>query len=54
MDTVLLGTLGGVVAMVATALGAVPALIGRSLSAQASDTLWDLPPASCCRRPISR
>ncbi|SHI87778.1 ZIP family metal transporter [Wenxinia saemankumensis] len=39
MDTILLGTLGGLVAMAATTIGALPALIGRSLSQRASDTM---------------
>ncbi|MCL7408712.1 ZIP family metal transporter [Marivivens donghaensis] len=39
METILNGTLGGLVAGIATALGAVPVLIGKTLSQRASDTL---------------
>ena len=39
METILNGTLGGLVAGLATALGAVPVLIGKTLSQRASDTL---------------
>ncbi|MGB3315624.1 MAG: ZIP family metal transporter [Albidovulum sp.] len=39
MDTVWLGFLGGLVAMAATTLGAVPVLIGRTMSQRTSDTM---------------
>lgn len=39
MDPILMGTLGGLVAAAATTLGAVPALIGRSMSQRTSDTM---------------
>ncbi|GGL73865.1 ZIP family metal transporter [Wenxinia marina] len=39
METILWGTFGGFVAMAATTLGAIPAVIGRSLSQRASDTM---------------
>lgn len=39
MDTITLGLLGGCVAAAATALGALPALIGRSMSQRMSDTM---------------
>ena len=39
MSIVLWGLVGGLVAMAATTLGAVPALIGRSMSQRTSDTM---------------
>ncbi|NCU20077.1 ZIP family metal transporter [Candidatus Falkowbacteria bacterium] len=39
MDTVAIATLGGLVAALATALGAVPALIGRDMTQRTADTM---------------
>lgn len=39
METLLYGTLGGMVAALATALGAVPILFGKTLSQRTSDTM---------------
>jgi zinc transporter, ZIP family len=39
MDPIIAGTLGGLIAAAATALGAVPALIGKSLSQRMTDTM---------------
>ena len=39
IDTLLYGTLGGIVAALATAFGAVPVLFGRTLSQRTSDTM---------------
>ncbi len=39
MDPILMGTLGGLVAAAATTLGALPALVGRSMSQRTSDTM---------------
>lgn len=39
MNEILLGLMGGMVAGVATALGAIPALLGRSMSQRMADTM---------------
>jgi ZIP family zinc transporter len=39
MDPILAGTLGGFIAALATALGALPALIGKSMSQRMTDTM---------------
>ena len=40
MDPIIAGTLGGLIAAAATALGAVPALIGKSLSQRMTDVCF--------------